>query len=371
MDFLSQALDESTKNSSSNDGKQAHEIQAQMDRWIKNITPSILQVQKRMECVPDNVDIQKFLSEQLGLELGGEIVFPLKNGENVTFDIVKINGKENIESRTYVPELNGRDQNDLTKESMNDIYPLIEKNGQAFPAIGWIPDSESGVIHVLDGSRRRMCCLLSDQTFTVYVAKGNLTKYTAKYIADIARLTKSLSYYEEGLTLLNIMKENSFNNVKELAQYLSEPETTVQYKVNSGRLPETLLKCIPSYNNMKSGQYKKLHRLKLKIDRSDVPYRKVVSNAKNYLFQIENSTSMSGSEKYRAYVQSLENSFNELNESPKSKQKPKPIHLVEFEEKNKSVTVLETRDKAEFILRSMPKEKIKVIQEFIVKTLSN
>lgn len=313
MDFLSKALDKSAKSSNANDGKQAHESQAQTDRWVKNITPSLAQIQKRLESAPAHVDRQQFLAEHLGLTLDGEISFPLQNGEEMAFDIVKIEGSDSIKSRTTVPKINGRDQNDLTKESMSDIYSLIKENGQAFPAIGWIPDPETGVIHVLDGSRRRMCCILSGQTFVVYVAKGALTITTARYIADISRLNKDLSYYEEGLALIEIMQDNEIETPKALAEYLKQPESTIQFKVNSGRLPEKLLKCIPSYNSMNASHYKKLHQLKLKMDKAGLKYTDVTKNAQKTFKEVdENKTLTTKVEVHNSYVKAIEESFVSL-----------------------------------------------------------
>ncbi|MFZ3397345.1 hypothetical protein LCS82_07870 [Vibrio harveyi] len=371
MDFLDDALDAKAEaaNQADSDGKKAHENSVQFEKWFKALKPAIEQVKQRSGKAPDGTDIESLLAKEFGLKLGGVISFPLRNGDEKEFDIVKISGKGNIESRTFVPKVNGRDQDDLTPESMSDIYSLIAENGQTFPAIGWIPDPESGIIHVLDGSRRRMCCILSDQTFTVYVAKGSLTKPEAKYIADISRLTKDLSYYEEGQALIEIMEDNGFVEVKELAEHLGEGITTLQHKVNAGRLPATLLQAFPSYNSMKTDNYKKLHSLTLKVQKTKISYTDILEAAKSAFTETLTNDSLTTSERYKQLVQNVIDAFDKLNKTVK-KEKPQPVSLHNFDNKDKSATILSTKTKTNIVLTRIPKSKVEKIQEFISKTLA-
>lgn len=371
MDFLDDALDAKADetNQADSNGKKAHEDSVQYEKWFKTLKPAIDQVKQRSGKAPDGTNIGAILAKEFGLKLNGVISFPLRNGDEKEFDIVKISGKENIESRTFVPKVNGRDQDDLTPESMNDIYSLIAENGQTFPAIGWIPDPETGVIHVLDGSRRRMCCLLSDQTFTVYVAKGSLTKSEAKYIADISRLTKDLSYYEEGQALIEIMEDNGFVEVKELAEHLGEGITTIQHKVNAGRLPATLLQAFPSYNSMKTDNYKKLHSLTLKVQKTEFSYKDILEAAQDDFATTLANDTLTTSERYKKLVQNVTDAFNKLNKTIK-KEKQLPVSLHKFDSKDKSATILSTKTKTNIVLTRIPKSKIDKIQEFISKTLA-
>lgn len=371
MDFLDDALDAKAEeaNQADSNGKKAHEDSVQYEKWFKTLKPAIEQVKQRSGKAPDGTDIEALLAKEFGLQLGGMISFPLRNGDEKEFDIVKISGKDNIESRTFVPKVNGRDQDDLTPESMSDIYSLIAENGQTFPAIGWIPDPDTGVIHVLDGSRRRMCCLLSDQTFTVYVAKGSLTKTEAKYIADISRLTKDLSYYEEGQALIAIMEDNGFVEVKELAEHLGEAITTLQHKVNAGRLPATLLQAFPSYNSMKTDNYKKLHSLTLKVQKTEIAYTDIIEAAKGDFTAILTDDTLTTSDRYKQLVQAVTDAFDKLNKTA-VKEKPQPVSLHDFANKDKSATILSTKTKTNIVLTRIPKSRIEKIQEFISKTLA-
>lgn len=371
MDFLDEALDSKAEeeNQSDGNGKKDHENSVQYEKWFKALSPAIEQVKYRSDKAPAGTDIKALLAKEFGLQLGGVISFPLRSGEEKEFDIVKISGKENIESRTFVPSVNGRDQDDLTPESMSDIYSLIAENGQTFPAIGWVPDTESGVIHVLDGSRRRMCCLLSGQTFIIYVAKGPLSKGEAKYIADISRLTKELSYYEEGKALISIMDDNGFTEVKELAEHLGEGVTTLQHKVNAARLPEELLQALPSHNSMKTDNYKKLHSLTLKIKKTKIKYEDIVEAAQSSFAVTLANKSLSITDRNKMLVNDLSDAFDVLNKTAK-KEKPKPVSLYDFDNKDKSATILNTRTKTNIVLTRIPKSKVNKIQELITKVLA-
>ena len=89
-------------------------------------------------------------------ELGPEFI--LNSGKKAKFNLITVSAEE-LRDKTYVDIItNGREQNSLTEEALEDISRTL-KLQQFFPAIGRkIKDR----IELLDGSRRRACALLEN-----------------------------------------------------------------------------------------------------------------------------------------------------------------------------------------------------------------
>lgn len=372
MDFFDDAINSKAEeqNKSGGDAKSQHEASARYKQWFGILKPAIEQVRQRSVSAPDGVNVDEVLARELGLKFAGEITFTLRNGEEKEFEIVQIVGKENILSRTSVPKINGRLQDELSIESMSDIYPLIKENGQTFPAIGWVPDRETGIIDVLDGSRRRMCCYLSDQPYTIYVAKGPLTYSQAQYISMVSRLTKSLSYHEEGVALIDLMERESIEDVKSLAEKLGEPVTTLQHKVNAGRLPDELLSVFPNFNSMSGESFKLLHSFSIKVDKANLEYCQIIERAMSRLDEIQSDDGLSFADRNRKILKALSDSLGELTKGGRASA-PKPVPLSQFKDKNKKATILSTKNKTDIVLKRIPKEKIQLIEEFLKDVLSD
>jgi hypothetical protein len=88
----------------------------------------------------------------------------------------------------------------------------------------------------------------------------------AKVIARILRLSKKLSYREQGAEYEQALAESDeMNDVADLAKQYGESEVTVRDKLNAYRLPFSLLEHIPAYNSMSSVSYKRVHSVYTKI----------------------------------------------------------------------------------------------------------
>jgi ParB family chromosome partitioning protein len=89
--------------------------------------------------------------------------------DTVAFELVKVNAGE-VESTTQVFAENAREQAFLNEHALADILTTLKDRGQQYPAVGrWL---DNGNIEVLDGSRRRMSCILAGKDFLIYVARG-------------------------------------------------------------------------------------------------------------------------------------------------------------------------------------------------------
>ncbi|OOE59426.1 chromosome partitioning protein ParB [Salinivibrio sp. ML323] len=182
----------------------------------------------------------------------------------VEFELVKVPASE-IRDKTTVFDKNAREQSFLNELALSDILVTLKAHGQQYPAVGrWLDD---GRIEVLDGSRRRMSCLIADQDFLVYVAKGISTRH-AKFLSDVANAHKPLSLYERGKEMQAMLDSGEVSDQKALANACQCSEALVSGALKAAALPLPLLQAYPSVSELGRPTIVKLHRLYFGLDAS-------------------------------------------------------------------------------------------------------
>ena len=121
----------------------------------------------------------------------------------------------------------------------------------------WLDD---GRIEVLDGSRRRMSCIIAHKDFLIYVAKGINTEH-AKFLSDVANAHKPLSLFERGKEMQSLLDTGKVADQKELAKYLQCSEALVSGALKAASLPMELLMAYPSVGELGRPTIVKLHRI--------------------------------------------------------------------------------------------------------------
>ena len=133
---------------------------------------------------------------------------------SIEFQLLRIPANE-VKEKTSVFADNAREQSFLNELALSDILITLRDRGQQYPAVGrWIDDQH---IEVLDGSRRRMACILAEQDFLIYVARDINTKH-AKFLSDVANAHKPLSLYERGKEMQAMIERGDVYDQKELAK---------------------------------------------------------------------------------------------------------------------------------------------------------
>ena len=132
--------------------------------------------------------------------------------ETVAFELVKIQANQ-VAEKTQVFAENAREQAFLNEHALADILNTLKERGQQYPAVGrWLDD---GRIEVLDGSRRRMSCILAEKDFLIYVGKG----LTANMRNSCLMLPMpTLSLFERGKEMQALLG-GKVADQKELAKY--------------------------------------------------------------------------------------------------------------------------------------------------------
>ncbi|MGQ5486278.1 ParB/RepB/Spo0J family partition protein [Photobacterium damselae subsp. piscicida] len=182
--------------------------------------------------------------------------------ETVAFELVKIPAAE-VATKTVVFTENAREQAFLNEHALADILSTLKDRGQQYPAVGrWMDD---GRIEVLDGSRRRMSCILAQKDFLIYVANGINTEH-AKFLSDVANAHKPLSLYERGKEMQALLNNGKVADQKELAKYCQCSEALVSGALKAASLPMELLMAYPSVGELGRPTIVKLHRIFFGLD---------------------------------------------------------------------------------------------------------
>ncbi|MBE1275627.1 ParB/RepB/Spo0J family partition protein [Enterovibrio baiacu] len=175
----------------------------------------------------------------------------------VEFELVRVAAGD-VVSRTSVFAENAREQSFLNELALSDILVTLKDRGQQYPAVGrWLDDNK---IEVLDGSRRRMSCILAKQDFLVYVAKGINSKH-AKFLSDVANAHKPLSLFERGKEMQAMLDRGDVLDQKELAKVCQCSEALVSGALKAASLPLPVLQAYPSVAELGRPTIVKLHRL--------------------------------------------------------------------------------------------------------------
>ncbi|KJG09446.1 chromosome partitioning protein ParB [Photobacterium kishitanii] len=177
--------------------------------------------------------------------------------DTVAFELVKVKA-DDVSTQTIVFAENAREQAFLNEHALADILVTLKDRGQQYPAVGrWLDD---GRIEVLDGSRRRMSCIIAHKDFLIYVAKGINTEH-AKFLSDVANAHKPLSLFERGKEMQSLLDSGKVADQKELAKYLQCSEALVSGALKAASLPMELLMAYPSVGELGRPTIVKLHRI--------------------------------------------------------------------------------------------------------------
>ncbi|HBV75226.1 MULTISPECIES: ParB/RepB/Spo0J family partition protein [Vibrio] len=175
----------------------------------------------------------------------------------VAFELISIPASE-IEQQTVVFSENSREQSFLNEHALSDILVTLKDRGQQYPAVG--RRNTEGKIEVLDGSRRRMSCLLAQKDFLIYVADDIETEH-AKFLSDVANAHKPLSLYERGREMQLKLDSGEAEDQKALAQIFQCSEALVSGALKAAALPLALLQAYPNVSDVGRPTIVKLHKL--------------------------------------------------------------------------------------------------------------
>lgn len=185
--------------------------------------------------------------------------------ELVSFELIRIPAA-NISEKTVVFAENAREQSFLNEHALSDVLTTLRERGQQYPAVG--RRTEDGKIEVLDGSRRRMSCILAGKEFLIYVA-DDINAERAKFLSDVANAHKPLSLYEKGKEMQAKLDSGEADDQKALAKIFQCSEALVSGALKAASLPLELLQAYPNVGDLGRPTIVKLHKQFSELSASD------------------------------------------------------------------------------------------------------
>ena len=294
--------------------------------------------------------------ERMGVSVVSRKLISLQSGKEVYFNLVELSGRSEIESKTRVHSLNGRDE--LTAHAVSDITPTI-KQGQLYDAYGVL--SDDGVIEVLDGSRRRKAAILEDAHFKIYVAEEPITLSDAKYISDLAKLSKSLSAREKGFQYQSIMEREGIETQKDLSAHLGLSEAAITRCINASEISNDLLSLYPDPNGLNLKTYTDLRGIEKKLEERKYSLKEFCEYCRMATDDLHGKEHFSD-EKNTLITKEVKIVFDSLqNEKKKSE---KPVTIKSFN-KNQHIKKRVVGDVVRFEFKRISKDKLEKVQKYI------
>ena len=210
-------------------------------------------------------DVTQYLQDQFGLSGVGSVhEWLLPSGQKALFNEVTLSLNDVKNKTTVSFEVNGRDQDFLTPESLQDLASLEFQ--QFYPAVG---REIAGKIDVLDGSRRRAWFLLNakpDAQFKILVSKDDISVEDAKALAKQLQTAKEHNLREIGKRCLALMEANESITQSELAQQLNISQSKVSRALKAASVDERLVQLFRDINTLSSPDYQLLSSVSQKCE---------------------------------------------------------------------------------------------------------
>ncbi|WEM44875.1 ParB/RepB/Spo0J family partition protein (plasmid) [Photobacterium sp. DA100] len=278
--------------------------------------------------------------------------------ETVAFELVKIQANQ-VADKTRVFAENAREQAFLNEHALADILTTLKERGQQYPAVGrWLDD---GRIEVLDGSRRRMSCILAEKDFLIYVGKG-INSDHAKFLSDVANAHKPLSLFERGKEMQALLESGKVADQKELAKYCQCSEALVSGALKAASLPMELLMAYPSVGELGRPTIVKLHRLFFGL--SNDQQQQFVSEISSADDAMWKSINASGITRITREVTSKLEQIGETLQPKIEVEKPKPQELVKGK-----ISYLRDGDKLQLKLKKLSERQAEDILAYLADYL--
>ncbi|MDN3384411.1 ParB family protein [Pseudoalteromonas sp. APC 3358] len=217
-----------------------------------------------------NQNTNAVLKEFFGLSSVGESkVWTLKSGKKVEFTPVTLSYEEVRDNTTVTFEVNGRFQDDLTLESLQDLNSILTQ--QYTPAIARLLD---GKMDILDGSRRRARFLYEEgaiKEFHLLVSSEDISVSDAKALAKELQSAKEHSLRDIGLRC-QLIKDNHFNETGEtlnqtaLAEQLGVSQSLISKALTAASVKKEMLTLFPDVNTLAIADYKLLKQVQDELE---------------------------------------------------------------------------------------------------------
>lgn len=294
-------------------------------------------------------------------------LFTLSGGRKIEAEHLVIPGSE-VAEKTFVHELNPRNQEAVDDLSTRELLPQIKKRGVDTEAIAVFRNNK---YYLIEGSRRRFCCIKCSADLPMWVFNEELNSEDITCIYTAAQTSKRFSYREMGLKYLELKKKNNFETNEELASYIGISIESVRKRVQAAQIDKALISVFPDCEAIPNTFYSRL--------------AKIEKTAKEYYIQITDITSEVGSDKIdlkstsdveeiqRSILNGLQSALQILtNDTENKKTTWTSSDIVDFDNKDMYARIKRSSDgrKVHFEFNRLNKSVIDEIERLIKVSIS-
>ena len=263
---------------------------------------------------------------------------------------------KDIELKTEIHYLNPRNQDALTLDAVSDILPSIRENGVTTEGVATEKD---GKYYVLDASRRRFACIVSQQDLPLWLIEGEPTDTQLLKIINDSQEEK-WSYPEHGQYLLKIAKKQNINiesmKIDELAKILGIGRESLRKRLEALDVNTELRTVFVDYEGIPNVYYADLAKLQRQLNKMKLNIPEQIG-----IFKLKlESLSLTGtvSERQKKTLEALKQFIGDITKTPNADPKWIEKELGSFDNKRTNVKrkVNESTRKIVYEFTRLPKD---------------
>ncbi|BAN99921.1 RepA protein (plasmid) [Plautia stali symbiont] len=291
--------------------------------------------------------------------------FALHSGRKLEAEHVIVPA-DKVEQETAVHPMNPRNQEALSLNSVRDILEQTRDRGVDTEGVAV---KRNGVYLLIEGSRRRFCCIHVAKELPLWVLPDELTPEDVKSIITAAQTSRRFSYREIGFQYIKLMQENGFTKNEELAIFLGISHVSVFKRVQAARIDGSLIALFPDYEGIPNSFYSRLSRLQKFMESNFFSLKTIVEEIREETMNLDIDDI---TEAQKMVMDKITKTIERLNDKSATKGW-ETRDLASFTNKDKYVRISKSAKgrKVRFELNRISSELITEIEDFITEKMSN
>ncbi|EGH2839277.1 peptide transporter [Salmonella enterica] len=286
-------------------------------------------------------------------------LFTLHNGRKLEAEHILVPA-ERVKLETAVHPMNPRNQEALTLNAVRDILEQIQARGVDTEGVAV---KRNGVYLLIEGSRRRFCCIHLAKDLPLWVLPDELSPEDINSIITAAQTSRRFSYREVGFQYLQKMEEHGFVTNEELANFLGISHVSVSKRVQAAKIDNSLIALFPDYEGIPNSYYNRLSRLQKYIEKNLYSLEEVVESVREETKSLDVTDI---SEAQKSVIDKITKVVERLDINPPSKGwDTRELALFDNKDKYARVSKNASGRKIRFEFNRMNSELIAEIEEFI------
>ncbi|MDC9615997.1 ParB family protein [Xenorhabdus khoisanae] len=292
-------------------------------------------------------------------------LFTLADGRKVEAEHIVISA-EQIENLTIVHEMNPRNQKAIDDYAVRDILEQIRTRGVDTEGIAIKRDNKFALI---EGSRRRYCCLKTKSDLPLWVLPDDLTAEDINALINASQSSKKFSYREVGKQYQEKMIMLGFSTNDELGKYLGVSAESVRKRIQAALIDEKLISIFPDSEGIPNSFYSRLAKIQKLAEKAQIDFDKLCSEV---AVETEDVDAGEIEKKQRSIMDDLSVAL-ELMTSDAPIKGWETTELISFDSKDKYARVSRSANgrKVKFEFNRVNASLLDEIQQLIIECLKN